>query len=113
MHTAGSVDVNGVRAAAPEGVVRWLARTGADVVRVLTRGEPEAVGVGTGSTEFDGSGRCPAVDDDAGLRVGLRPATPALVALATSAVERAAAHRERWSDHARVTVSYPAREVAP
>ncbi len=40
MHTVSSVNVNGVRAAAPKGFARWLARTTADVVCVQeTRAE--------------------------------------------------------------------------
>lgn len=104
VRTVSSVNVNGVRAAAPKGFAGWLARTAADVVcvqetraelgefpaglldgwvlshvpgaqrgrcgvGVLTRGEPEAVRVGIGSTEFDGSGRYLEVDLP-GLTVG-------------------------------------------
>ncbi|MCO1654855.1 exodeoxyribonuclease III [Pseudonocardia humida] len=48
-----------------------------------------------------------AFDNDAGWRIDLHLATPALAARAVSAVvERAATHGERWSDHAPVTVSY-------
>jgi exodeoxyribonuclease III len=40
VHTVSSVNVNGVRAAAPKGFARWLATTGADVVCVQeTRAE--------------------------------------------------------------------------
>jgi exodeoxyribonuclease-3 len=48
-----------------------------------------------------------AFDNDAGWRIDLHVATPGLAARAASAVvERAAAHVERWSDHAPVTVTY-------
>ena len=48
-----------------------------------------------------------AFDNDAGWRIDLHVATPALAATAHSAVvERAPAWDARWSDHAPVTVSY-------
>jgi exodeoxyribonuclease-3 len=48
-----------------------------------------------------------AFDNDTGWRIDLHVATPGLAARARSAVvERAAAHAERWSDHAPVTVTY-------
>ncbi|GGU33117.1 exodeoxyribonuclease III [Streptomyces lavendofoliae] len=48
-----------------------------------------------------------AFDNDAGWRIDLQVATPGLAARAAKAwVERAAAHGERWSDHAPVTAAY-------
>ncbi|MEW1614721.1 MULTISPECIES: exodeoxyribonuclease III [unclassified Streptomyces] len=48
-----------------------------------------------------------AFDNDAGWRIDYQIATPGLAARAVKAwVERAAAHGERWSDHAPVTVVY-------
>ena len=48
-----------------------------------------------------------AFDNDAGWRIDLQVATPALASRARrAAVERAPGHAERWSDHAPVTVGY-------
>ncbi|WP_068275014.1 exodeoxyribonuclease III [Aldersonia kunmingensis] len=48
-----------------------------------------------------------AFDNDAGWRIDLQVATPALAERAKQAgVERAAAYDQRWSDHAPVTVQY-------
>ncbi|MFJ3925534.1 exodeoxyribonuclease III [Streptomyces sp. NPDC090022] len=48
-----------------------------------------------------------AFDNDAGWRIDLHVATPALAARAVKGyVERAETHPERWSDHAPVTVVY-------
>lgn len=48
-----------------------------------------------------------AFDNDAGWRIDLQVATPALADRAKDArVERAAAYDQRWSDHAPVTVQY-------
>ncbi|WP_231493857.1 exodeoxyribonuclease III [Nocardiopsis sp. CNT312] len=48
-----------------------------------------------------------AFDNDTGWRIDYQVATPGLAARAVSArVERAAAHGERWSDHAPVTVRF-------
>jgi exodeoxyribonuclease-3 len=48
-----------------------------------------------------------AFDNDAGWRIDLHVATAALAAKATKAwVDRAAAHDQRWSDHAPVLVTY-------
>jgi exodeoxyribonuclease III len=50
-----------------------------------------------------------AFDNDAGWRIDYQIATPGLAQRAVSAeIERAAAHAERWSDHAPVTVVYDA-----
>lgn len=48
-----------------------------------------------------------AFDNDSGWRIDYQIATPGLAKLATSAhIERAAAHADRWSDHAPVTVTF-------
>ncbi|NBM19231.1 exodeoxyribonuclease III [Streptomyces sp. GC420] len=48
-----------------------------------------------------------AFDNDSGWRIDLQVATPGLAERAVKGwVERAAAHEERWSDHAPVTVTY-------
>jgi exodeoxyribonuclease-3 len=70
-----------------------------DVVRAL---HPEGPGPYTWWTY-----RGRAYDNDAGWRIDLHVATPALAARAVSAVvERAPSHDTRWSDHAPVTVVY-------
>jgi exodeoxyribonuclease-3 len=54
-----------------------------------------------------------AFDNDAGWRIDYQIATPGLADRAVSAaVERAATHPERWSDHAPVTCSYAVPESA-
>jgi exodeoxyribonuclease III len=82
----------------------WLDRVYAeagyvDVVRAL---HPDAEGP---YSWWSYRGR--AFDNDTGWRIDLHVATPGLAGrAATAAVERAAAHAERWSDHAPVTVTY-------
>ncbi|MFC4562244.1 exodeoxyribonuclease III [Nocardiopsis mangrovi] len=82
----------------------WLSRVFGeagyvDVVR-------ELVGEGDGPYSW-WSYRGRAFDNDTGWRIDYHVATPGLAARArTTRVERAAAHTERWSDHAPVTVVY-------
>ncbi|MFC3997557.1 exodeoxyribonuclease III [Nocardiopsis sediminis] len=82
----------------------WLSRVFdeagyVDVVRNL-------VGEGDGPYSW-WSYRGRAFDNDTGWRIDYHVATPGLAARARSTrVERAAAHGERWSDHAPVTVVY-------
>ncbi|WP_354643728.1 exodeoxyribonuclease III [Kitasatospora camelliae] len=82
----------------------WLGRVFDEVgyVDVLRKHHPEQEGP---YTWWSYRGR--AFDNDAGWRIDHQVATPGLAARSTDArVERAAAHTERWSDHAPVTAVY-------